>query len=223
MPPSQQPENTPRGAEPQPPTARVSAKEAIIATAERLWGAQGINGASLREITIAAGSANNSSIGYHFGDKHGLIDAIFRARLPALEQRRQILIDAAKAEGKFDDPQTLLRMIFKPVFDEVDQHGRHSFAAFLRAVNRFPQWDYKAGTEELAPTAFLILNILREKASSLPQSLFDIRYRLINEICCGAITVQEEYQPDTGADPILATKIFEDALSASAHLLLRDG
>lgn len=221
MAPSQQPENTLRFTEAQPAPARGSATiEAIVEAAERLWGAHGIKGASLREISIAAGSANKSSIGYHFGDKHGLIAAIFRMRLPAVEQRRKILFDAAKAEGKLDDPQTLLRMTFKPVFDEIDQHGRHSFAAFLRAVNRFPQWDGWAGTEELAPVAFIIVNILREKAGSLPQSLFDARLRLVNELCYGAITDQDE--PDMDADPILATKIFEDALSASAHLLLLD-
>lgn len=207
--------------QPTPPRGMATI-EAIIEAAERLWGAHGVEGASLREISIAAGSANKSSIGYHFGDKHGLIDAIFRARIPALEERRKPLLAAAQAEGKLEDPLTLLRISFQPVFEEVDRHGRHSFAAFLRAVNRFSQWDGRAGTKQLAPIAFLALDILRRQVSHLPQSLFDARLRLIYEICYGAITDQDDNPPATGPDPVLADKMFEDALSTSVHLMFLD-
>ncbi|WP_340315142.1 TetR/AcrR family transcriptional regulator [Rhizorhabdus argentea] len=204
------------------PARGIATIEAIVEAAERLWGAHGIEGASLREISNAAGSANKSSIGYHFGDKHGLIGAIFRSRIPVLEKRRQPLLAAAKAEGTLGDPLTLFRITFKPVFDEVDRYGRHSFAAFLRAVNRFPQWDARAGTQELAPIAFFVMGVLREQVSHLPQTLFDARVRLINEICYGAITDQDDVHQAAGADADLPNKIFEDALSASAHLLFLD-
>lgn len=195
--------------------------DAIIDAAVQLWGARGVDGASLREISIAAGSANNSSIGYHFGDRRGLIEAIFRARIPALEARRKILFEEARANGSLDHPVTLMQITYQPVFDESDAQGCHSFAAFLRAVNRYPEWDGKAWTQELAPIAFLVMQTLAEKASHIPQALFDARVRLINEICYGAITDQDENQ-SRAPDAALAKKIFQDGLNTSAHLLFLD-
>ena len=206
----------------QPPPARgVGTADAIIDAAIQLWGARGVDGASLREISIAAGSANNSSIGYHFGDKRGLIEAIFRARIPVLEERRKLLLEEAKARGSLNDPLTLIQITYQPVFDEIDAQGCHSFAAFLRAVNRYSEWDGKAWTQELAPSAFLVMQILVQKASQVPQALFDARVRLINEICYGAITDQDKNQ-SRAPDAELAQKIFQDGLKAAAHLLFLD-
>lgn len=193
--------------------------EAIIQAAERLWGAHGIEGASLREISAAAGSANKSSIAYHFGDKIGLIHAICRSREPTIEVRRQALFAAAKAEGKLGDPLTLLKILFQPIFEEVDEHGRHTYAAFLRSVIRFPQFDSRAATQELTPTGYLVLDLLRELVGHLPQILFDARLRVVNQICYAAITDQDDERPGGRSDALLANKIFEDALRASVHLL----
>lgn len=207
---------------PAAPARRTGTVEAIIDAAERLWGAHGVEGASLREISIAAGSANKSSIGYHFGDKHGLIGAIFKTRIPALEERRQPLLAAAKAADKLDDPLTLLRITFGPVFEEVDGHGRHRLAAFLRAVNHYAPWDGKSATQELAPIAFFALDLLRQLIPRLPQNLFDARIRLVNEICYGAITDQDDNPSAAGPDQVLAENLFEDALRASVHLMFLD-
>lgn len=204
----------------QPAASRgLATVEAIIQAAERLWGAHGVEGASLREISAAAGSANKSSIAYHFGDKFGLIQAICRSREPTIEVRRQALFATAKAEGKLGDPLTLLKIAFQPIFEEVDEHGRHTYAAFLRSVIRFPQFDGRAATQELAPTGYLVLDILREQVGHLPQILFDARLRVVNQICYAAITDQDDNRPGERSDPVLANKIFEDALSASVHLL----
>ncbi|MBB4640650.1 TetR/AcrR family transcriptional regulator [Rhizorhapis suberifaciens] len=196
--------------------------EAIMEAAERLWGERGIEGASLREISVAAGSANKSSVGYHFGNKSGLIDAICRWREAAVEGRRRSLLEAAKAEGKLDEPVTLLRIVFKPILEEVDRHGRHIYASFLRALIHFPQFDNGAATREFSPTGYFVLESLRKQASHLPQNLLDARLRLIYEICHAAMTDQDDNRLAASPDPVLANKIFEDGLSASAHLLFLD-
>lgn len=195
--------------------------EAIIRTAERLWGIHGIEGASLREIGVAAGSANKSPVAYHFGDRNGLITAICRCREPALEVRRRALFMAAEAEGELGNTLRLLRTVFQPVFEEVDEDGRHTYAAFLRSLTRFPGFDGRAVTQDLTPTGYRVLGLLREQANHLPQPLFDARLRLVNQMCYAAITDLDEAQEDKSTRPPLAEKIFEDALSASAHLLLR--
>lgn len=207
----------------QPASPRAMATiSAIIETAERLWGTHGVEGASLREISIASGSANKSSISYHFGDRLGLIEAIFKVRIPALEERRRPMLVAAEAQGALDDPLTLLRIIFQPVFQDVDSHGRHSFAAFLRAVARFPSWDGMAGARDLSPLAYEAMKLLRIRVGHLPKALFDARLRLVYEICYGAIIDQDDAFHNPGRDTALAEKIFEDALAAATHLILID-
>lgn len=204
------------------PAKGVATTEAILDAAERLWGTHGIEGASLREITLAAGSGNKSSIGYHFGDKHGVIDAIFRRRMPALEERRQLLLAAAKAEGRLNDTLTLFRIVMQPIFEEVDLHGRHTYAAFLRAIIRYRQYEGRANTQDLTPTAYSVLDMLREQASHLDQAFFNIRLRLINELCYDAMIDQDDPDPGFETDAIMAKKIFEDALKTSAYLLFLD-
>ncbi|MFC4595067.1 TetR/AcrR family transcriptional regulator [Sphingobium tyrosinilyticum] len=197
--------------------------EAIIRAAERLWGIHGIEGASLREIGVAAGSANKSPVAYHFSNRNGLIVAICRRREPALEVRRRALFVAAEAEGELGNTLRLLHAVFQPVFEEVDEDGRHTYAAFLRSLIRFPSFDGRAMTQDLTPTGYRVLDLLREQASHLPQPLFDARLRLVNQICYAAITDLDEVHGEKPIDPPLANKIFDDALSASAHLLLLHG
>src|SRR3546814_1363010 len=63
-----------------PPKRRHSAGEAtrvlLIEAAERLFATRGIDGVTLAQIQLAAGQSNSSVIGYHFGSKDGLVQAI---------------------------------------------------------------------------------------------------------------------------------------------------
>lgn len=67
-------------------------KEKILLAAERLFAERGF-GVSLREIAVAAGQRNHSAVQYHFGDKTGLIDALYAYRMTPLNLRRRELLD----------------------------------------------------------------------------------------------------------------------------------
>lgn len=56
-------------------TKKVSTKQNLIEAAMLLFGQQGFDATSLREICRKAG-ANNAAINYHFGDKCGLYQAV---------------------------------------------------------------------------------------------------------------------------------------------------
>jgi AcrR family transcriptional regulator len=71
--------------------SQISTRESLILSAERLFGRQGVDGVSLRQIAADAGAANNSAVHYHFGSKESLVQAIFEYRLPMLMQRRKAL------------------------------------------------------------------------------------------------------------------------------------
>ena len=74
-------------------TARAgeATRQAIIATAEKMFSDQGIAGVSLRSILAQAG-ANAAAAHYHFGSKENLIAEVFsvRANLVAAERMKRL-------------------------------------------------------------------------------------------------------------------------------------
>jgi AcrR family transcriptional regulator len=78
------------------PRSSEPARRQLLDTALRLFAAQGIAAASLREIRIAAKQRNAGALHYHFGSKEGLLRALLERELPPLvARRRQLLAEAA--------------------------------------------------------------------------------------------------------------------------------
>ena len=63
------------------------AEERLLDAAEQLFAEHGIDGASMRAITHAAGTSV-SAANYHFGSKDELVRATFSRRVVELNQRR---------------------------------------------------------------------------------------------------------------------------------------
>ncbi len=60
-------------------------REQLLDAAEQLFGERGIRNVSLREIRIAAGQGNTAAVQYHFGDRDGIVRAIYERHAPKLE------------------------------------------------------------------------------------------------------------------------------------------
>jgi len=75
-------------------TEKLDTKSRILDTAEKLFGLNGFEGTSLREITAAA-DVNLAAINYHFQSKDSLIDAIVERRIEPVNKKRFELLDAA--------------------------------------------------------------------------------------------------------------------------------
>jgi AcrR family transcriptional regulator len=72
---------------------RASAtREAILATAERLFAEHGVFAISNRQVSEAAGQGNNAAVGYHFGTKTDLVRAIIRKHTQQIERLREQLV-----------------------------------------------------------------------------------------------------------------------------------
>jgi len=65
----------------------ASTKERILTAAEALFAQRGFEGASLRQLTAAAG-VNLAAVNYHFGSKDNLVEEVFKRRLDQLNARR---------------------------------------------------------------------------------------------------------------------------------------
>jgi AcrR family transcriptional regulator len=115
-------------AEPAPPSA---AALKLVVAAERLFALRGIDGVSLRQIAVEAGSANNSAVHYHFGSKAGLITAIFRYRLPRIISERRLLV----ARCDRDDLRSRLEAQFLPVL-ALAESPDNAYVSFVEQLQR---------------------------------------------------------------------------------------
>lgn len=107
-----------------------AARAAIVEAAERLFAERGLEGASLREISAAAGQRNNVAAQYHFGDRKGLVAAVYAARMGTVNEhrhRRMAALDARTAEPQ---PADLVAVLVEPLA-QVVLGQRTWYARFL--------------------------------------------------------------------------------------------
>jgi AcrR family transcriptional regulator len=106
----------------------------LLLAAERLFAEHGLAGVSLRQISVEAGSSNNSAIRYHFGSKEDLLRAIFTYRLGDLMQRRALL----RARARPDDLRAQLEAHVVPLI-ELAESPDSSYVSFIDQLQRTGQ------------------------------------------------------------------------------------
>ena len=90
---------------------KADTKSRILDSAEKLFGMNGFDGTSLRDITAAA-DVNLAAINYHFQSKDSLIDAIVARRIEPVNRRRLELLEAA---GPNPTVEQVLKAFMAPV------------------------------------------------------------------------------------------------------------
>lgn len=115
---------------------RTATRGGLIEAAERLFAEAGVDAVSTRQIGAAIGSLNTNVVAYHFGSKDGLIEAVFRHRLPQIDRRRGELLTEADNAGHGASIAVLMRVFALPLFEQTDSAGQHSYARFLLALER---------------------------------------------------------------------------------------
>jgi AcrR family transcriptional regulator len=94
-------------------------RDQLIATAESLFAARGLDGVSLSEITRAAGQRNASALNYHFGGKEGLLEAILEKHQPALDLERQHKLEELEATQEVS-LRMLVEVLVLPLVAKLD-------------------------------------------------------------------------------------------------------
>jgi AcrR family transcriptional regulator len=115
---------------------REATRAALIEAAERLFAQAGVEAVSTRQIGVAIGALNTNVVAYHFGSKAGLIEAVFRHRLPDIDRRRGELLAEADRAGEGESLTVLVRAFALPLFEQTDDEGQHSYARFLIGLER---------------------------------------------------------------------------------------
>ncbi len=113
-------------------------RELILAAAERLFAEHGVAAVSNRQVSEAAGQANNFAVGYHFGTKTDLVLAIVRRHAAVIEQRRAELL--AKTRGS-TDLRDWTSCLVRPQIEHLASLGNPSwYARFIAQVTTDPSW-----------------------------------------------------------------------------------
>jgi AcrR family transcriptional regulator len=141
----------------------------LLLAAERLFAEHGLAGVSLRQISLEAGSSNNSAIRYHFGSKDDLLRAIFAYRLGDLMQRRALL----RARANPDDLRAQLEAHILPLI-ELAESPDSSYVSFIEQLQRagavdvfLRQSDAMKSQEEFTSVMQRLLPHIPEPARSL--------------------------------------------------------
>src|SRR5262249_24694089 len=110
-----------------------STRELLLRTAERLMAQRGSHAGSLREIGQAAGQRNNGATQYHFGDRQGLLVAIYAYREAAINDRRHEALAELDAGQRCEDIEALLRVILLPHVESITD-ADNEFLGYLARV-----------------------------------------------------------------------------------------
>jgi AcrR family transcriptional regulator len=160
--------------------ADTSVADRLIEAAEALYGRHGVEGVSLRQISLAAATGNNYAVQYHFGDASGLIRAILTKRIPEIELRMARLLAKTKAEGRLSETRALVELLFRPLFEHVNSRGERAHARFVLAVLSSPAGTrHFIGLLDLMPIADHVFDLLNASNPDIPPRLLRERQRLI--------------------------------------------
>ncbi len=94
-----------------------AARSALVEAAERLFAERGIEGVSLRDVSAAAGQRNHNAAQYHFGDRLGLVAAVYENRMTIVDARRRAYLENIAD----DDVRGLVAAIVVPLVEVVAQ------------------------------------------------------------------------------------------------------
>ena len=178
--------------------------ERIIETAERLFGLHGINGVPLRQIGREAGAANNFAVQFHFKTREGLVRAIFEHRLGPLEARREAMLAEFTEAGREATAFELLEVLFRPIMEQVDQTGTHSYAGFLAGLSRFNQMVERTSLHEMAPITVKTRDLLSTHYPELSPVAFAERFAVVSDMINTAISNQAARSSHMEFDELLA-------------------
>ena len=161
------------GSDPRAPSDVV--QDRLIDAAERLVALHTDEGTSSRAIIAAAGQRHNSAITYHFGDRRGLLDAVWERRSAVVNRRRLELI------ATWSDREPELR--------ELVEASVKPFAEFVGASR--PSYWARFIEDELRRYPLAVVPTLRPSLSGRPQEewqlvLLDLLEQIEQRICDGS-------------------------------------
>jgi AcrR family transcriptional regulator len=154
----------------------------VIDAAEVLFAEYGYNGVSIRRIARAA-SSNLASISYHFGDKAGLLRAIFERRVKPISAERIRMLEASQpaAKGGAIDLEALVRGFIAPSVRLIrGDVGAQNFRRLAGRASTDPTPEVRNTIHEVYDAVALrYVEALRKVCKTLPEQEFYWRLNFV--------------------------------------------
>lgn len=177
-----------------------AADERIMDATERLIALHGGAGISDRQIRDDAGQRNNSAISYHFGNRQGLMDAVWHRRLSSVGVRRAAMLDQPLEEM---DLMTVLGLYIRPTSAEISSLSPSYWARFnerflqMQPVNFIPWARTDAGRFDGQIAHELLFSLFERLrniviAEGLPAQDAETRVALAARFVTGAFAAWEQ-------------------------------
>ncbi|MET0839480.1 MAG: hypothetical protein ABWY19_11900 [Marmoricola sp.] len=113
----------------------------LLRAGERRFARDGVTGARMSDVVRDAGQANDSAVGYHFGSRQGLLDAIVARHVAAMDERRSLPPRGAGLHALVD-------AIVRPTADLL---GTDDGRDFLRIMEQLADWSGVGSGRQAAP------------------------------------------------------------------------
>lgn len=190
-------------------------RERLLDAAERLYAGRGVDAVSLREIVQEAGVRNATAVQYHFGDRAGIVRAVFARHAPEVEARRHALLDACEAGGGVGgdgaDVRALAAALVRPLTARLaDPSGRAFLQIWADVLNRpdpiVPVAVLDDPSDSLCRWRALVEPLLEEDAARLHRRFTAVRY--------AAIEVARRARSGPRTDDRLFTSYLVDVVAA---------
>src|SRR3954453_20646571 len=102
----------------------------LLQAGEHRFARDGVAGARLSDVVRDAGQANDSAVGYHFGSRQGLLEAIVAQHVAAMDEQRAV---PARSAGL----RQLVDALVRPTADLL---GTEEGRDFLRIMEQLAGW-----------------------------------------------------------------------------------
>ncbi|MBE1535696.1 TetR/AcrR family transcriptional regulator [Actinomadura algeriensis] len=189
-------------------------RERLLDAAERLYAERGVDAVSLREIVQAAGVRNATAVQYHFGDRAGMVRALFARHAPEVEARRHALLDACETGGDGGQEgavRALAGALVRPLTARLaDPSGRAFLQIWADVLNRpdpiVPVAVLDDPSDSLCRWRALVEPMLEEDAARLHRRFTAVRY--------AAIEVARRARSGPRTDDRLFTSYLIDVVAA---------
>jgi AcrR family transcriptional regulator len=190
-------------------------RDALLEQAEAMFAEKGVDGVSLRQIGIAIGSSNANVVGYHFGTKDALVEAVLLRNRPQIEVRRAELLDRARSAGRETDIAVLLDALCRPIFERRNREGFHKYALFLWQISRSNWWALPTYGASIRATR----DILKQIATALPgvpRTYLLERMQAVGDIFSGALQRLDHNHGDS----LTQERMFVHALRMATAIVM---
>jgi AcrR family transcriptional regulator len=157
----------------------------LLRAGEQRFARDGVTGARMSDVVRDAGQANDSAVGYHFGSRQGLLDAIVAKHVAAMDTRRTV-------PPRGSSLRSLVDAIVRPTADLL---GTDDGRDFLRITEQIADWSGVGSGHPAAPLRGMVIGtqleaLTRRLADRIGMELSRERVALMVTFLTGALAAR---------------------------------